>query len=75
MPVCAFIVQELCAVLCELHDAAPTHTFAATRREVEAAFGAPLEQLFESFEEAAVASGSIAQVGTYCYLLPASTLL
>ena len=46
-----------------------------TRRIVEAAFGQPLESLFLSFEREALASGSIAQVTSYCrewaaYLLP-----
>ncbi len=52
----------LLQVLGELHDAAPRHAFSHTRREVEAAFGAPLEDAFVSFEREALASGSVAQV-------------
>jgi ABC1 atypical kinase-like domain len=62
VPCATFSRQDLCEVLSELHDRAPTHSFAATRRQVEGAFGRRLEEMFESFEEQAVASGSIAQV-------------
>ena len=46
----------------ELHDAAPTHDFRATRRVMEEAYGVPLEHIFEHFDETPVASGSIGQV-------------
>ena len=55
-------LQDFCAVLSELHDRAPVHSPAATRRIVEAALGRPLEEAFLSFEEQPLASGSIAQV-------------
>lgn len=54
--------QEFCTVLSELHDRAPVHSDAETRRVVEAAFGRTLEDLFVSFEARPLASGSIAQV-------------
>ncbi|KAI7844981.1 hypothetical protein COHA_001347 [Chlorella ohadii] len=54
--------EEFCRVMSELHDRAPTHSMAETRRIVEAALGAPLESLFLSFEPRPLASGSIAQV-------------
>lgn len=41
---------------------APVHSFRHTRRAVEAAFGKPLRELFESFDPKPLASGSIAQV-------------
>lgn len=41
---------------------APVHGFSHTKREVESAFGVPLHQLFDSFDPAPLASGSIAQV-------------
>ena len=52
----------MCLVLSSLQSDAPRDDFATTRRTVEAAFGVPLEAVFESFEEEPVASGSIAQV-------------
>jgi aarF domain-containing kinase len=54
--------EALCAALSTLHSDAPVHNFAHTRRTVEAALGAPLEELFAAFEPEALASGSIAQV-------------
>ena len=44
------------------HEARPAHDFAHTRATVEAAFRRPLADLFDEFDEAPVASGSIAQV-------------
>jgi aarF domain-containing kinase len=49
-------------VLSELHDRAPIHSWAASKAEIEKAFGKPVEQLFDSIEQKALASGSIAQV-------------
>lgn len=43
-------------------DKAPVHSFAHTKREVEAAFGAPLLTRFSWFDPKPLASGSIAQV-------------
>ena len=40
----------------------PPHAWAATEREVAAAFGAPLSAVFESFDREPLGSGSIAQV-------------
>jgi aarF domain-containing kinase len=48
--------------LCYIPRRAPVHSFRHTRRTVEAAFGKPLEQLFDRFEPKPLASGSIAQV-------------
>ncbi|PSC71628.1 putative serine threonine-kinase abkC isoform A [Micractinium conductrix] len=53
---------DFCRVMSSLHDQAPVHSEGETKRAVEAAFKAPLEELFESFEAAPLASGSIAQV-------------
>lgn len=53
---------DVCSALAGLQTNAPSHSFEHTRRTVETAFGLPLDQLFEEFEEAPVASGSIAQV-------------
>ena len=54
--------ERLCAELGELHSSAPVHSASHTRREVEAALGAPLERVFDSFDAKPLASGSIAQV-------------
>ena len=53
---------DVCAALGCLHSAAPAHGFAHTRATVEAAFGRRLEELFDEFDAAPVASGSVAQV-------------
>jgi aarF domain-containing kinase len=58
--------QDFCDALSSLHDQAPQHSLAHTRREVERAFGLPCQQLFASFEPQPIASGSIAQV---CWLV------
>lgn len=54
--------EKLCAILSELHSQAPKHGYGHTRREVEAALGAPIEERFEHFDEKPFASGSIAQM-------------
>lgn len=48
--------------LSRLQDAVPPHPFAIVRRTIEAEFGAPLEDLFSSFEATPLASASLAQV-------------
>jgi len=50
-------------VLAELHDRAPIHSWKASKIEIEKAFGKPVEDLFDSIDHKALASGSIAQVG------------
>jgi aarF domain-containing kinase len=54
--------RDLCTKLSELHTKAPEHNFAYTKKTIERAFGRKLSEIFENFEEAPVASGSIAQV-------------
>uniref|UniRef100_A0A7S3XDK9 Protein kinase domain-containing protein n=1 Tax=Picocystis salinarum TaxID=88271 RepID=A0A7S3XDK9_9CHLO len=53
---------DLCRVLSSLHDDAPKHSFRRSRRQIEHEFGCDLFDIFDSFEEEPVASGSIAQV-------------
>lgn len=53
---------DLCAELAKLHTKAPEHSFAYTKKTIERAFSRKLSDIFENFEEAPVASGSIAQV-------------
>ncbi|KAK9817109.1 hypothetical protein WJX72_009682 [[Myrmecia] bisecta] len=53
---------DLCTALAKLHAGAPRHSFAFTRHVVERAFRRPLGDIFEEFDEAPVASGSIAQI-------------
>lgn len=54
--------KDLCAELSKLHSKAPEHSFAFTKKTIEKAFGRKLLDIFEDFEEAPVASGSVAQV-------------
>ncbi|PPD98869.1 hypothetical protein GOBAR_DD04083 [Gossypium barbadense] len=54
--------KDLCTKLSELHSRAPEHSFAFTKKTIERAFGRKLSEIFDSFEEEPVASGSIAQV-------------
>ena len=46
----------------KLRDEVPPFSFAASKKIVEAELGAPLSELFASFDEAPVAAASIAQV-------------
>ena len=48
--------------LAELHDRAPIHSWKASKSQIEKAFGQPVEELFDSIDHKALASGSIAQV-------------
>ncbi|KAF9587478.1 hypothetical protein IFM89_003417 [Coptis chinensis] len=54
--------RDLCIELSKLHSKAPEHSFAYTKRTIEKAFNRKLREIFDDFEEAPVASGSIAQV-------------
>lgn len=54
--------RDLCTELSKLHNKAPEHSFAYTKKSVEKAFGRKLSEIFDDFEEVPVASGSIAQV-------------
>ncbi|CAN6902319.1 unnamed protein product [Brassica oleracea] len=54
--------KDLCTQLSKLHSDAPQHSFAYTKKTIEKAFGRKLSEIFEEFEEAPLASGSIAQV-------------
>ncbi|KAG8099685.1 hypothetical protein GUJ93_ZPchr0013g36570 [Zizania palustris] len=54
--------SDLCVELAKLHAAAPAHGFAYSKATIEKAFGRKLSEIFETFEEDPVASGSIAQV-------------
>ncbi|XP_028788224.1 uncharacterized aarF domain-containing protein kinase 2-like isoform X2 [Neltuma alba] len=54
--------RDLCTKLAELHTKAPEHSFKYTKKTIERAFGRKISEIFDSFEEEPVASGSIAQV-------------
>ncbi|XP_044496784.1 probable serine/threonine-protein kinase abkC [Mangifera indica] len=54
--------RDLCKKLSELHTKAPEHSFAYSKMTIEKAFGRKLSEIFDTFEESPVASGSIAQV-------------
>ncbi|KAL8112930.1 hypothetical protein AgCh_020299 [Apium graveolens] len=53
---------DLCTELSKLHAKAPEHSFSYTKKSIERAFGRKIYEIFDNFEEAPVASGSIAQV-------------
>ena len=63
------VLQSFCRVLSELHDKAPVHKWEASKAAIEKAFGLPVEQMFESIDHSAIASGSIAQVRSQPLLL------
>ena len=54
--------EDCCEALGALTNDAPSHPFAATEASVREAFGRPLCEVFATFDEAPLASGSIAQV-------------
>ncbi|KAL6856078.1 hypothetical protein ACP4OV_018880 [Aristida adscensionis] len=54
--------SDLCVELAKLHSAAPEHGFAFSKAAIEKAFGRELSEIFETFDENPVASGSIAQI-------------
>ncbi|PIA64092.1 hypothetical protein AQUCO_00201408v1 [Aquilegia coerulea] len=54
--------KDLCIELSKLHTKAPEHSFSYTKKAIEKAFGRKLLDIFDDFEEAPVASGSVAQV-------------
>jgi len=59
--------RELCKELSVLHAAAPEHGWEFTKKSVEESLGGvgmagSIEEIFETFEERPIASGSIAQV-------------
>jgi hypothetical protein len=55
-------------LLSELHDRAPVHSWASSKEQIEKAFGKPVEELFDSIDHKALASGSIAQASPCCAL-------
>ncbi len=54
--------EEMTADLSELQDRLPPFSGAEARRIIEDEFGEPLDSLFHSFEDEAIAAASIAQV-------------
>jgi len=54
--------EEIAADLASLQDRLPAFPGAAARAAIEAEFAKPLEALFQSFDETAIAAASIAQV-------------
>lgn len=54
--------RDLCIELSKLHSKAPEHSFAYTKRSIEKAFGRKLLDIFDTFEDRPIASGSVAQV-------------
>ncbi len=58
--------EEIAADLASLQDRLPPFPGAAARAAIEAEFALPLETLFQSFDETAIAAASIAQVHFAC---------
>ncbi|XP_061348699.1 uncharacterized protein LOC133294063 isoform X2 [Gastrolobium bilobum] len=54
--------RDLCGELAEFYTQAPSHKFTYSRKCIEKAFGRKLNEIFETFDEEPIASGSIAQV-------------
>ena len=54
--------EELCVALSQLHSKAPVHGFDFTKNQIYTEFGETVTEMFESFSEKPIASGSIAQV-------------
>lgn len=54
--------EKIAADLAYLRDSLPSFSFIKVRRIIEAEFNQPLESLFKSFEEEAIAAASISQV-------------
>ena len=58
--------EEIAADLASLQDRLPAFPGAAARAAIEAEFAQPLDALFQSFDETAIAAASIAQVHFAC---------
>ncbi len=54
--------RDLCEQLEMLQSSAPEHSFWYTKKIVERSLGMPIHELFDTFDESALASGSIGQV-------------
>ena len=54
--------QDVADELAKLQDQVPPFEYAAVQASIEAAFGAPIHSIFPVFEQAPVASASVAQV-------------
>eukprot|EP00873_Tetraselmis_striata_P040137 jgi/Tetstr1/460401/TSEL_000079.t2 len=54
--------KDMCEQLEHLQSSAPAHSFGYTKSVIERSLGMPIHELFDSFEEEALASGSIGQV-------------
>jgi len=53
---------DIVSAMKHLMTDAPAHSYEETRRIIKEAFGLSIEELFDSFDETPVASGSVAQV-------------
>jgi len=64
--------DDLCSELAKFHTKAPAHSFSYSKKTIEKAFSRKLSDIFESFEEEPVASGSVAQVhrASLCFRYP-----
>lgn len=60
------VPPDIAYELCKLQDRVPPFDGKIARRTIEEQLGKPIEELFSSFEEEAMASASIAQVHAAC---------
>ncbi len=56
------IPDEYCRILGRLHDKIPQCPVSYVRRTLERDFGKPMDEIFDTFDDEAIASASIAQV-------------
>lgn len=54
--------SDIIEALGHLRDQSPTHNIEHTSEEIKKSFGADIDEIFESFDEVPIASGTIAQV-------------
>ena len=54
--------KRIIDAMSQLRQSAPSHDFLYTKNEIESSLGKPLLEIFESFDEIAIASGTIAQI-------------
>jgi hypothetical protein len=54
---------DVVRAMARLRSGVPPHPFEATREAIRESFGKDIDEMFEHFENEAIASGTVAQVG------------